>query len=127
MKMKDALLIGLAGMFGAVLRTAIGFAIGEGNSFPIATFSVNLLATWLICFMATGMLNQILKSQQVRDMMTVGFLGSFSTFSTFSIETVLLFESGQLLIAVLYIGASIIGGLGVGMFGFYCGRKWMKT
>lgn len=127
MKMKEALLIGIAGMFGAVLRTSIGLLIGGGNAFPTATFCVNMLASWLLCFMATGILDQIVGRIQLREMITVGFLGSFSTFSAFSIETVLLFESGQLLIAFMYVSASILGGIGIGLFGFYCGRKWKEA
>ncbi len=111
-------------MFGAVLRTSIGLWIGEGDTFPIATFSVNMIATWILCFFASGALYHVMKNKQFWEIVTVGFLGSFSTFSAFSMETVLLFENGQLLLAIVYVVASIVGGISVGLFGFICGRKW---
>lgn len=125
--MKEAHLIGFAGMFGAILRTLIGVWMNETTAFPIATFSVNMIATWLLCLLAAGVLPNVLKNKQLREMVTVGFLGSFSTFSAFSIETVLLFENGEVMIAVCYILASLIGGIAIGCYGFYVGRKWQTS
>ncbi len=125
--MKQLVWVGVAGMFGAILRTSIGLWMGEGHAFPVATIFVNLVATWLLCLIATGVLDHVLKNKQLKEMITVGFLGSFSTFSAFSIETVLLFESGKFLIAILYVSASVIGGICMGLFGFHCGRKWKLT
>lgn len=121
--MKQAIYVGIAGMFGAILRTTIGLWIGEGSSFPVATFLVNMVATWLLCFIATG----VLKNQRLQEIVTVGFLGSFSTFSAFSMETVLLFENGQILTVIVYVSASILSGIAIGLFGFRCGRKWQST
>lgn len=109
--MKQLLWIGLAGMFGAVLRTSIGIWLGEENTFPVATFSVNMIATWLLCFLAGGVPHTILKNEQLREALTIGFLGSFSTFSAFSMETVLLMKQGQIVLAIVYVFVSIIGGL----------------
>ncbi|AOV07045.1 hypothetical protein BI350_05430 [Sporosarcina ureilytica] len=117
------MLVGIAGMFGAILRTAIGQWMGEGSHFPIATFTVNMLATWLLCFFAAGVLQKIIHNQQIIDAVTVGFLGAFSTFSALSMETVLLVESGRIVLAILYVGFSLVGGIMIGLFGFYCGRK----
>lgn len=119
--------IGIAGMIGAILRTTIGVWVGEEHVFPIITFSINLIATWILCFLATGVLDRVMQNDLFHEAVTVGFLGSFSTFATFSIETVLLIESGHIILASLYICASIIGGLCIGYFGFFCGRKWKAT
>lgn len=121
--MQKIIWIGFAGMMGAILRTSIGHWIGEGNSFPIATFTVNMVATWLLCFFAAGALEKVIHKQQFREAITVGFLGSFSTFSAFSIETVLLIENGQQFTAISYVVASVVGGIVIGLFGFYCSRK----
>lgn len=125
--MRAALLIGFAGMCGAILRTSIGVWMNETTAFPIATFSVNMVATWLLCLLTAGVLPNVLKNKQYREMVTVGFLGSFSTFSAFSMETVLLFEAGEVMLAILYILTSLIGGLVVGRFGFFVGRKWQTN
>ncbi|SUJ14538.1 camphor resistance protein CrcB [Sporosarcina pasteurii] len=109
-------------MVGAILRTSIGHLVGEGSSFPI-TFTANMVATWLLCFFAAGVLAKIIHNPQIREAITVGFLGSFSTFSALSMETVLLIENGQIVTAVSYVLASVIGGIAVGLFGFHCGRK----
>lgn len=118
------MLIGVAGALGAVLRTSVGMWMGEGSSFPIATFLVNMIATGVLCFLATGALHHVLKRKESRQVVTGGFLGSFSTFSAFSIETILLFESGQGITAVIYILVSLIGGISIGLAGFHYGRKW---
>lgn len=120
--MKQLILVGLAGMFGAILRTSIGFWMGEGHTFPVATFLVNMVATWLLCLIATA--GHVFRNKQLKELITVGFLGSFSTFSAFSIETVLLFESGAVITAMIYVVVSIFGGIGIGLFGCWCGRKW---
>lgn len=124
--MRKIIWIGVAGMGGAILRTAIGQWMGEASYFPFATFTVNMVATWLLCFFAAGVLPEIIHNQQIREAVTVGFLGSFSTFSALSIETVLLIENGQMIVALSYVVASIFGGIGIGYFGFYCGRRWRK-
>lgn len=125
--MQKIIWIGIAGVFGAILRTSIGHWMGEESSFPIATFTVNMVATWLLCFFATGILAKIIHHPQLQEAVTVGFLGSFSTFSAFSIETVLLIENGQIVTAMSYVLASFIGGIAVGLFGFYCGRKLVSS
>lgn len=125
--MREALLIGLAGMCGAVLRTSIGVWMNEAEAFPFGTYTANMIATWVLFLFAAGVLPTVLKSKELRDMVTVGFLGSFSTFSAFSIETVLLVENDQVMLAVIYVFTSLIGGLVVGRFGFYVGGKWNKT
>lgn len=113
-------------MIGAVLRTSIGLWIGEGHAFPVATFLVNMIATGILCLLTTGVLSSMLKNETVQQAITTGFLGSFSTFSAFSMETILLFESGQAVTAIIYILMSLIGGICIGLMGFYYGRKWSE-
>ena len=61
--------------------------------------SVNIIGTFLLCFLVTGVVRKISAAKHIQDAMTTGFLGSFTTFSALSMETVLLFENGQLVIA----------------------------
>ncbi|MCZ2260726.1 fluoride efflux transporter FluC [Sporosarcina sp. G11-34] len=121
--MKKILWIGLVGALGAVLRTTIGQMIHNEAGFPIATFTVNIIGTFLLCFLVAGMVEKLSKEKAVQDAITTGLLGSFTTFSALSMETVLLVENGQSLMALSYVGLSILFGLGAGLLGFYFGRK----
>lgn len=125
--MKRLFLVGLAGLCGALLRTSIGVWVGEASVFPMVTFMINLVAAWILCFLAAGALRNLIKSESLREIIMTGFLGSFSTFSAFSIETVTLIENGRMLIAVVYVLASLVGGLIAGYSGFVLGRKWQST
>ena len=121
--MKKLLWIGLAGAAGAISRTAIGQFVNDETGFPIATFAVNIVGTFLLCFLVTGVYRKLKANKDIEDAITTGFLGSFTTFSALSMETVLLVENGQYIMAILYVGISIVGGLGAGVLGFHLGRK----
>ena len=125
--MRTYLWIGLAGAIGALLRTGIGEILPHKSGFPVATFMVNIIGTFLLCFLVTGVVQKISASKPIQDAITTGFLGSFTTFSALSMETVLLVENGELVIAVLYVGVSIAGGLAAGLFGFHMGQKQVRA
>lgn len=108
---------------GAVSRTGIGQMIHNEAGFPIATFMVNIIGTFLLCFLVAGMVEKLNAKKDVQDAITTGFLGSFTTFSALSMETVLLVENGQGLLALSYVSLSILCGLGAGLLGFHFGRK----
>ena len=121
--MRTYIWIGLAGAIGALLRTWIGELLPHESGFPVATFSVNIVGTFLLCYLVTGVVRKFSTAKHIQDAITTGFLGSFTTFSALSMETVLLVENGELVIAVLYVGLSIVGGLTAGLFGFHMGQK----
>ena len=125
--MKSLFWIGFAGMAGAITRVVLGQLIHSESGFPIATLTVNIVGTFLLCLIVADALQKISMNRQLFDAVTTGFLGSFTTFSALSLETVLLVEAGQLGMAVLYVVLSIIGGLAAGVFGFYLSdRKVQK-
>lgn len=121
--MKKVMWIGLAGALGALLRTMIGQVVYDESGFPIATFSVNIIGTFLLCFIVSGMVQKLNAKKDIQEAITTGFLGSFTTFSALSMETILLVENGQSLLAFTYVGLSILGGLGAGLLGYHFGRK----
>jgi CrcB protein len=82
-----------------------------GSSFPTGTLAVNLLGCFILGGVAQFGLHHLSLPPEWRIGITVGFLGAFTTFSAFSWETVSLLEDGEWSRAVLYVGASIIGGL----------------
>ena len=125
--MKSLLWIGMAGMAGAITRVLLGEFILSESGFPMATLAVNIVGTFMLCLIVAGALRKISVNRQLFDAVTTGFLGSFTTFSALSLETVLLVEGGQLVMAVLYVALSIIGGLAAGIFGFYLGDRKVRV
>ena len=124
-ELKTKILIGVAGMLGALLRVGIGQWIGEKSVFPIATLTVNLLATFVLMLFSGPILEKFVKNQVIRQAMTIGFLGALSTFSAFSVETLTLLEAGHYLVALAYVFISMVGGLIVAIIGFRLGEKWV--
>ena len=74
-------------------------------------------------FHIVGAFRTLSVHKDVQDIVTTGFLGSFTTFSALSVETVLLVENNQFILAGLYVLCSILGGLSAGALGFRLGRK----
>ena len=87
---------------------------------------MNIIGTFLLCFIIAGAFRKLNSHKHMQEAMTTGFLGSFTTFSALSMETVLLLESGRLDLAALYVVSSILGGLAAGALGFYIGGKRVK-
>lgn len=114
------LFVGAAGFLGAALRYGIGvFLFHEGTVFPYATLTVNLLGSFLLAWLTTGLLMRFSWPAHVKTAIGTGFVGSFTTFSTLSVETVNLLLQGRIGLAFLYIAASIFGGLWMSRLGFH--------
>ncbi|WP_370224837.1 CrcB family protein [Cytobacillus sp.] len=119
--------VGAAGFLGASLRYSTGvFLFHENAVFPFATLTVNLLGSFLLAWLMTGMLVRFSLPAHLKTALGTGFVGSFTTFSTLSVETVTLFLDGKTALAVLYIAASIFGGLWMSRLGFQV-RKGEET
>lgn len=124
--MKSLLWIGLAGAAGAITRVLLGQFIHSELGFPMATLMVNIVGTFALCFIVARALRKVSVNRQLYDAVTTGFLGSFTTFSALSMETVLLVENGQLVMAIVYASLSMIGGLATGTLGFYLGDRKVR-
>lgn len=105
------------GFSGAIARYGIGEWIQTNNGFPVGTLFINLLG----CFFLGWFLTYVTIRKNIKSELTLligtGFIGSFTTFSTFSLETILLFQAGQAVYALLYIFSSIILGILMAYFG----------
>ncbi len=108
--MNNLLLVMLGGAIGAGMRHLVGMATLArfGHGFPWGTLAVNLTGGLLIGLLA-GWLARSGGSEATRLFLAVGVLGGFTTFSAFSLETWLMIERGQIGIALLYIGLSVVG------------------
>ena len=101
------LLVFLGGGFGSVTRFGISLIIRQlGWTFPLATLISNVVASFIIGVLTAMTMKGILSDEQ-KILWATGFCGGFSTFSTFSNETVHLFQNGNTLMAVLNMVLSI--------------------
>lgn len=100
--------VGLGGAIGSILRVAMGLAImrASGSSFPLAIIPVNILGSF-----AMGALFVLLTQRDAMHMapfLMTGILGGFTTFSAFSLETFVLYERGEIGLAIIYVAASVV-------------------
>jgi CrcB protein len=95
-----------------------------GRDFPVATLLVNVLGCFLMGFLFIETLERVTISPALRAGILTGGLGGFTTFSTFSMEGLLLAESGEIPRALLYIGLSVVLGLTAAFSGAYLARNF---
>jgi CrcB protein len=107
------LLISGFGVLGTLARYFLQGAVQDraGAGFPYGTLVVNLTACLALGAVGQYAFRHIAFPADWRQGITIGFFGAYSTFSTFSYETIKLLEEGQWTRAALYLGASLIGGL----------------
>ena len=122
--MKPIIMIFLGGGLGSVFRYGVGRWIGtlHTNYFPFGTLAANILACLLLGLLVGLAEHKQLLSPSARLFWAAGFCGGFSTFSTFSHETLSLFQSGYSGATLLYIGMSLALCLGATLAGLYLGQ-----
>jgi CrcB protein len=104
------LYIAIGSAIGGVGRYAIGGVLQQrfGLAFPIGTLVVNVVGSLLLGFILRIALGGTQLSPETRIFLTTGFCGGFTTFSTFTYDTAVMFESGQYRRAALYVTLSIV-------------------
>jgi CrcB protein len=102
--------VALGSAVGGAARYLLGGWIQTraGTAFPIQTLLINLTGSFLLGFLQTYALDTTAISPGIRAMLTVGFCGGYTTFSTFSFETVRMLEDGDWRRAGLYMGLSLV-------------------
>ncbi|HBG97065.1 MAG TPA: fluoride efflux transporter CrcB [Chromatiaceae bacterium] len=98
------------GAVGAVTRFLVSTGVYRllGREFPWGTLAVNVLGSFVMGLLFMLLLERSLMAAELRAAILVGFLGSFTTFSTFSLETLTLVEQGEALRALLNVGISVL-------------------
>nr|WP_295971363.1 fluoride efflux transporter CrcB [uncultured Bacillus sp.] len=115
----NILSVGLGGIIGAILRYITGQVIPVQNGFPLNTLMINLSGCFLLAWFYTTVIDRNIPSY-IRLGIGTGLIGAFTTFSTFSVETIELLRHGQWFQALLYVLISVIGGLLLSV----AGMKW---
>ncbi|PFQ50841.1 fluoride efflux transporter CrcB [Bacillus cereus] len=116
--MIEALLVAAGGFFGAITRFAISNWFKKRNKtpFPIATFLINITGAFLLGYIIG---NGITTGCQL--LLGTGFMGAFTTFSTFKFESVQLLNRKKLYIFLLYLSATYIIGIAFAFLGMKIG------
>lgn len=111
--MQKYLLIALGGALGSVVRYWVGSTISGrmGTKFPYGTIVINLTACIIIGFTLTYFGKRADLSPAWRFLVPIGFIGAYSTFSTYEWETLSTLRSGAFFLATLYAAGSLILGL----------------
>jgi CrcB protein len=121
--MKEMLWVGLGGFVGANARYLLGgwIAARVGSSFPYGTFVINMSGSFALGAIM-GTLEGHVLSPAVRLSLAIGFVGGYTTFSTFTYETLRLLEDGSVLLATANVAGSLVVGLVAGILGLIAGR-----
>jgi len=117
--------IAAGGAVGAVMRFIVSTGVYQlfGRGFPYGTLSVNVLGSLLMGFLYIVLLERSTLGAEWRSVILIGFLGAFTTFSTFSLETLNLIEGGELTKALWNILLSVVLCLIAAWAGMIGGRQ----
>jgi CrcB protein len=117
--------IGIGGFFGAVLRYGINTWLTTrwGAAFPYGTLFVNVSGSFVLGLIIAMLSGDFDVAPDLRLALTVGFLGSYTTFSTFSVDALVLFENGHTLRGLSYVVGSVAGSGLMGAAGLLLGRS----
>jgi len=118
--MSNILLVMIGGAIGSAARYLLGLAAFRtlGPGWPWGTFAANVIGGFLMGLLAGWLAQRAAGAESVRLFAAVGILGGFTTFSSFSLETMLMIERGDWAPALVYITASVllsVGALALGL------------
>jgi len=117
-------MVGIGGFIGAIARFALGSYIGNrmGSRFPYGTFVINISGSFLIGLILTMLAQRFDLSPNWRYLIPIGFIGAYTTFSTFEYETLRTVQDGQILMAFANVSLSVIVGFAAVWLGVVAGR-----
>ena len=107
----DYLAVAIAGFLGAISRAALGKAIKAMAVmvFPLGTLIINLTGCFILSFFLTLTLDRLEINPKLRLAIGTGFLGAYTTFSTFAVDSISLIRSQQILVSAAYILGTSLG------------------
>ena len=118
------LMVGIGGFVGAIARYWLGSYIGGkmGTRFPYGTFVINISGSFLIGLILTLLAERSHWSPNLRYLIPIGFIGAYTTFSTFEYETFRSIQDGELLMAGSNVVLSVVVGFVSVWLGVIAGR-----
>ena len=123
--------VALGGALGSMARVALGTLVQErAGTFPLGTLLVNVSGSFLLALVMEYALATPAVSREMRGFLTAGFCGGYTTFSTFSYETIRLAQDGDYRRAGLYLTLSVVASIAAALAGFALARElllWRRT
>ena len=122
--MLNILYVGLGGFIGSILRYLVFLSSNHllGSNLPYSTIIVNIVGSFFIGFLYQFFNNYFFISESTKLLLTVGILGGFTTFSTFSIDAFILYQNYGKFFAVSYIILSVVLSLSALLLGMFALR-----
>lgn len=105
-------MVGVGGCLGSILRFWLGNYIGEkmGTRFPYGTFVINVTGSFLIGLVVAFLTVKTDWNPNWRYLIPIGFIGGYTTFSSFEYETLRTIQDGQIGLGLLYVALSVLSG-----------------
>lgn len=121
--------VALGGALGSAARYLLTVLIQSraGAGFPVATLLINVTGSILLGFLMRYSLESVTASPEVRLLLTTGFCGGYTTFSTFSYETARLMEDGEWRRGAVYVVASVVLSIAGTIAGFALARGLLSA
>lgn len=126
------ILVALGGAVGSLLRYALQgrFLLAFPGPFPSGTLAVNLIGSLFVGFLGALFMSlpvSAVMAANLRALLVVGILGGFTTFSSFSLENLILLRAGQWRLSLLYLLTTNVLGIALALAGFYAGRALIRS
>jgi fluoride exporter len=120
--------LAVGGSLGAISRYAISLASPTVTGrFPWGTFAINVSGSFVLGFLLIVLTEQFPLGRLARPVIGTGFIGAYTTFSTFMVEAVLLVRAGDPALALAYLGASLVVGLVAVFVGMVSARGVLRA
>jgi fluoride exporter len=117
-------IVGIGGGVGSILRFWLGTFVGQrmGTRFPYGTLLINVTGSFLVGFVMTVITEKTHLSANWRYLIPIGFIGGYTTFSTFEYETLRAIQDGQFTVGVLNVALSVLVGFVMVWMGAMAGK-----